>query len=86
MACISKLELLHPVREEAIVKGLISMCDSCAYGMYARDRNSKTKFEQCNSSNRITTEKTDCSMFLIDSQILDDEERRYYEEKGICWD
>lgn len=86
MACSSKLEILHPVRREAIRKGLISMCDSCAHSMYTKECQLKTKFEECMLNPKITIEKTDCSEFLIDNQILDDEESRYYEEKGICWD
>jgi hypothetical protein len=86
MACSSKLEILHPVRIEAVLKGLISMCDSCAHSMYTEECHSKTKFDECLLNAKITTEKTDCSQFLIDSKILDDEESSYYEEKGICWD
>lgn len=86
MACISKLELLHPVRKDAIVKGLITMCDSCANSMYTQGYNSKPVFKKCSETEEVPPPMKDCSYFIIASEVLNHEESRYYEEKGIRWD
>lgn len=87
MARVSKLALLHPVRIQAIKVGLCTICDFCQHSMYRGGTDSlkqieRMKFERC-LVDEVRTADNNCSLFVIDEGLIDEEERLFY-EKSIC--
>ncbi len=86
MSSIDKIALLHPVRRRAIKYRHIKICQSCQYSQYVSNTNEgEMEFKGCDVIDGITREPMRCSKFSISEDVLCDEERKYYEEQGICW-
>ncbi len=86
MSSIDKIELLHPIRRRAIKYDQIRSCQSCQYSKYVSYENEgQMDFKGCDVIDGITAEPKRCSKFSISEDVLCDEERKYYEEQGICW-
>lgn len=87
MSQIDKVANAHPIRKRAIECGITSACASCKHSKYRSNSvEDEMVFQGCSLDPDDKTEVKKCSDYSIDLNMLEDEEREYYGQEGICWD